>query len=249
MISAVVLTKNEEENISECIKCLKFSKDIVVVDDNSTDKTVLIARKHGAKVYKRDMEMNYAEQSNFAMKKTRGDWVLFVDADERVSEILEKEILEKISIDTISGFYVKRKDYIWGKRLKYGEIGAFKSLRLVRKGSGKWIRRVHPFFDVQGKTQTLINPLFHYPHKDLFKFFESINRWSTWHALANNEEGKRSSLFKVVVWPLAHFSRNFILRLGFLDGIEGFVFAIVMSFHSFLAWGKVWMLQKGSTKI
>lgn len=251
MISVVVLTKNEEKNIRDCLESLKFCDEIIVVDDKSSDSTREVAKKLGAKVFVHDMDKDYSEQSNFGMQKSKGEWILFVDADERVSEALRAEL--SIVNDQVSnsyyGFYLKRIDYMWGKWLRRGESGSFRSLRLVKKGSGKWTRRVHPNFVIEGMTSELKNPLLHYPHPTLREFLESVNRWSSWHALANKEEGKSSSLAKIIFWPGAHFIKNFILRGGFLDGMQGFVFAAVMSIHSFLSWGKLWFLQKGYTKI
>ena len=127
-------------------------------------------------------------------------------------------------------------------------MGSYKNLRLIRKGSGKWRRRVHQFFEIQGETGIFKNPLNHYPHQSVSRFIESIGRWSTWHALANKEEGKRSSVLKIILFPVIHFTRNYFLRLGFLDGIQGFVFASLMSFHSFLSWSKLWLMQKSFLK-
>ncbi len=245
MTSAVVLTRNEEKNIERCLKSLSFCDEIILVDDNSIDQTPKLAKKFGAKVYLRDMGKDYSSQSNFGMEKATNKWVLFVDADEVVTDKLRSEILEITSQERgVAGYYIKREDTIWGRKIKYGEAGNVRLLRLVKKGSGKWTRRVHPNFEIRGKTSSLNNILYHYPHRSVSQFIESVNRWSTWHAMANKEEGKTSSLFKIIFMPVGHFVKNFIFRLGFLDGIYGFVFAIIMSFHSFLAWGKLLLLQK-----
>jgi glycosyltransferase involved in cell wall biosynthesis len=250
MISAVVLTKNEERNIEECLKTLGFCDEVVVVDDGSTDATREIAQNLGAKVFVRDMEMDFSDQSNFGMEKVKGEWIFFVDADERVSEKLGEEVKRVVSgsVD-FDGYFMKRRDFIWGKWFEHGESGNQKVLRLIKKGSGKWRRRVHPYFEIKGSTSELANPLLHYPHPTATKFVASVDRWSTWHALANREEGKKSSLFKICFWPLGHFLKNYFLSLGFLDGIQGFLFAYFMGFHSFLAWGKLWILQRSFNKV
>lgn len=244
-ISAVVLAKNEKDNIKDCISGLAFCDEIIVVDDNSSDKTAIISKKLGAKVYKRDMNMDFSAQSNFGMEKAKGKWILFVDADERIGEKLFKEIVERTKYEQkIEGFYIKRVDFIWGKELVYGEAGNIRLMRLVRKGSGSWIRRVHPHFEIKGAVSSLKNPIMHYPHPDISSFILSVDRWSSWHALANSEEGKKSNILKICLWPPAHFIRNYFLRLGFLDGIHGFIFALLMSFHSYLAWSKLYLMQK-----
>jgi glycosyltransferase involved in cell wall biosynthesis len=245
-ISAIILTRNEEDNIKECIGCLDFCDEVVIIDDNSLDKTTDLAVKLGAKVYKRRLGENFAAQRNFGLKKAQGKWVLFVDADERVTEDLRNEIVQ-ITNDPLAnylGFYLKRTDYIWGRKLKHGETANVKLLRLARRRVGKWKRRVHEVWEVGGRTRELKNPLVHYPHPTLTDFVAGVNIMSSLHAEANLEEGKKSSLLKIFVWPLGHFVYNFILRLGFLDGIQGLMVALVMSFHSYLAWSKLWFLQR-----
>ncbi len=245
-LSAVILTKNENKNIEECIKCLDFCDEIIVVDDNSFDKTREMAKKLGAKVYKRKLGENFATQRNFGLSKTRGKWVLFLDADERVSGDLRNEIVQITNDPLVNylGFYLKRTDYVWGKKLKHGETGNTKLLRLARRKAGKWRRRVHEVWEIKGGTRELKNPLLHYPHPTLADFTESVNIMSTLHAQANLEEGKKSSLMKIIFWPVGKFVLNYIIKMGLLDGTQGFMVALVMSFHSYLAWSKLWFLQR-----
>lgn len=249
-LSVVVLSKNEEANIERCLKAVEFADEIIVVDDYSNDKTAEIAERYGAKVFKRHLEYNFAEQRNFGLDKASGRWVLFVDADERVGPELGKEIIDSVKhIDSV-GYFVVRRDRLFGKFLRFGEFsssGAFgnsKILRLGRKGAGRWRRLVHEYWDIRGKCKDLHTPLLHYPHPTLREFIKNINYFSTLHARALREEGKRPSLAKIVIWPLGKFVYNVVFRLGFLDGIEGFVVAILMSFNSFLAWSKAWINQR-----
>lgn len=244
-LSGVVLTKNEEKSIERCIVSLKFCDEVIVVDDGSTDKTVEIAKKLDAKVYKRKLLNNFASQRNFGLEKAKGDWVLFIDADEVVPDKLKSEILSAIeSKRNISGYYLKRYDLIWGKMLTHGEVGSVLLLRLAKKGTGKWSRKVHEIWNVHGRLATLKTPLLHYPHQSLDEFIDETNFKSSLHAKANMEEGKNSNLIKVIFWPVGKFVKYYIFKMGFLDGTEGFVDAMVMSFHSFLSWGKLWVLQK-----
>ncbi len=243
-ISAVILTKNEEENIKNCIDQLSFCDEIIVVDDNSIDKTREIAKKLGARVYIRDMDKDFSAQSNFGMKKAKEKWVLFVDADERISKELGLEIGSSIGKIGINGYWIKRIDYLLGRRLRFGETRNKYILRLARRGSGKWKRRVHPSFEILGQTNKIKHPIHHYPHEKLSDFVKSVDLWSSWHALANKEEGKRPNTVKIAIWPIAKFINNYIIKLGFLDGIHGFVHAFFVSFHSYLAWSKQWLNQK-----
>ena len=141
-------------------------------------------------------------------------------------------------------YFVRRDDYMWGKKLKHGETGTALFLRLGRKSGGKWVRRVHEVWGVVGRTKTLKNHLRHYPHQTLREFINDINFHSSLHAEANYKEGKSSNLAKIIIWPKGKFLSNYFFKLGFLDGTEGFVLTLMMSFHSFLAWSKLWIIQR-----
>jgi len=245
-LTCVILTKNEEENISQCIKSIDFCDEVIVIDDYSTDKTPEIARRSGAKVFKRSLNNDFASQRNFGLSKAVCKWTLFLDADERISVALRDELIQMVNNPLIAydGFFLKRKDVVWGKEINQGEIGRVRLLRLAKKGSGKWRRRVHEVWQIKGKTKTLTNPILHYSHSNLREFIEDINYFSTLHSLANKKEGKNASLTKIVIWPLGKFIYNWIFKLGFRDKTTGFVIAVIMSFHSFLAWSKLWFLQR-----
>lgn len=247
MISAVVLTKNEEKNIRECLESLKWCDEVVIIDDYSEDKTAEIAKSLGARVYKRKLDDNFAGQRNFGLKKAKGDWVLFIDADERIMPALRAEITQLLgnSVTKYDGFYLKRRDFMWGRELRYGETGDVKLLRLAKKDAGQWRRAVHETWEVKDdKVGELKNPLLHYPHQTLREFIADVDRMSTLHAQENQKEGKRSNLLKIIIFPKLKFFDNWILKLGFLDGTAGFVVALIMSLHSYLAWSKLWLLQR-----
>lgn len=264
MISAVVLTKNEEKNIRECLLGLKWCDDVLVIDDDSTDETMRMAEEMGATVIKRSLSGDFAKQRNFALRQVytersrsaKGEWVFFVDADERVSKELSEEIKESIKKDNVNGFYFRRIDNFMGKWLKHGEVGGVgegegfggvKILRLAKKNVGRWKRKVDEIWEVKGKTKTLKNPLLHYSHPTLTEFFTSINERSTLNAKEFYKDGRKITLIE---WfkPLAKFIQNYFFRLGFLDGNPGFVFAVLMSFHSFLVRGKLYLLLEKDKK-
>lgn len=248
-ISAVVLTKNEGNNIQDCLESLRWCDEIIVVDDYSKDKTIAIVKKSGAKIYERKLNNDFASQRNFGLEKAKSDWVLFIDADERVSKALAQEILHSIKKweGLLIGFYFYRRDFMWGRELKHGEAGCAKLLRLARKGAGKWKRAVHETWDISGNIGTFHEydgVIKHYPHPTLREFVADIERYSTIHAQENYKEGKISNIFKIIWYPKLKFFQNYFLKLGFLDGPQGFMVAMLMSFHSYLAWSKLWVLQK-----
>jgi len=248
MISAVVLTKNEEKNIKDCLLSLDWCDEILLVDDQSEDKTVAIARKLGAIIYQRSLDNNFAAQRNFGLEKAKEDWVLFVDADERVSPWLAKEIRETLEKTNFNGFYLKRRDWFQGKKLEHGEVGKTKLLRLGRKKAGKWQRQVHEIWQIKGKLGELNNFLDHYPHPTVSEFLKEVNFYSTLHAQVLYGEKIKPSLFRIIFNPTGKFIQNYFLRLGFLDGMPGLVVALMMSFHSFLARSKLYLLWKKNKK-
>ncbi len=244
MISAVILAKDEEKNLQECLESVKWVDEVTVINDNSTDKTVEIAKKFGAKVFTHSLNNDFAAQRNFGLEKASGEWVLFVDADERVSPELKKEILKSIKKTDVNGFYLKRQDFFGGRALKYGETANVRLLRLGRKGKGKFEREVHEVWDIKGNISELKNPLLHFPHQTLSDFIDHVNFHSSLHAEALKKEGVRPSLFRIIFNPLGKFIQNYIFRCGFLDGTSGIIVALMMSFHSFLARAKLYQLSK-----
>jgi glycosyltransferase involved in cell wall biosynthesis len=244
MISAVVLAKNEEKNIKACLKSLDWCEEAVVIDDFSQDKTAQIAQKMGAKVFKRHLNKDFASQRNFGLEKAKGNWVLFVDADERVTDKLAKEINRAIKDSQISGFYLKRSDFFGGRKLRYGETAQVRLLRLGRRGAGKWQRCVHETWEIKGTKGQLKETLLHYPHQTISQFLKEINFYSTLNAQAFLKQGKRAGLIQILAYPLAKFIQNYFIRFGFLDKTPGMVVALMMSFHSFLTRAKLYLLWK-----
>lgn len=245
MISAVVLTKNEEENIKDCLEKLTWCNEIIVVDDYSQDKTREIAKNLGAKVFRRYLNNDFAAQRNFALKKAKNDWVLFVDSDERVPKQLALEIQHVLVKDKqIQGYHLKRQDFVFSKFLKHGETAKVKLLRLAKRRAGWWVRPVHEVWQVKGRKATLKTPLLHYPHKNIAQFLKSINTYTAIHAQALFKEGQKSSFWQIFIYPTAKFFRNYLWHFGFLDGMPGFIHALLMSFHSFLVRGKLWLLHR-----
>ncbi len=247
MISAVVLAKNEEKNINECLNSVSFCDEVLVIDDNSTDKTREIAEKLGAKVIGHNLRGDFSQQRNFGLEQAKGNWVLFVDADERISPKLREEIIENTQKSNKKGFYLKRIDFFMGTWLKYGEIADIKLLRLGRKDAGKWERPVDEIWKIERNTVTLRNPLLHYSHPNLTQFLENINQRSTINAEHLFKTGHKMNLFE---WskPKFKFIQNYFLRLGFLDKTAGFVFAVLMSLHSFSVRVKLYLLIKRHEK-
>lgn len=243
LISAVILTRNEDKNIAACIESVSWCDEVLVIDDKSTDRTQEIAKSLNAKIYERPLGGDYASQRNFGLEKAQGDWVLFIDADERISQSLAFEIQAQTSSTIfVQGFYMKRLDTMWRRQLKYGETGNIKLLRLARKHAGSWIGKIHETWKVKGQTEVLNNPLLHSPHPTITEFLQEINTYTTIRAKELFDRKTKVTVLDVIFYPKAKFFVNYFLRLGLLDGIPGLLLAIMMSMHSFLVRGKLWIL-------
>lgn len=243
-ISVVVLTKNNEAILGECLEALSKFDEIIVVDDNSIDNTTTIAKKYGAFVYSRNLNGDFAKQRNFGLSKAQNDWVLYIDSDELVDNKLYNEIRQGVESSEFDGFYIPRRDLFFGKELKYGEWGSTKLLRLGKKSHGQWVRTVHETWTIDGRVGMLHAPIIHFAHKTIDRFILKINRYAALHSFELQKENKKSSLLKIIFFPAFKLISNLVFKKGVLDGNHGVVFAIVMSFHSFLAWSTLYLNQR-----
>jgi glycosyltransferase involved in cell wall biosynthesis len=255
-LSVVVLTKNEEKNIERCLESLDFCNEIIVVDDYSADKTLEIIQKlevksqnlkSKVKIFERKLDNDFAAQRNFGLSKANNEWVLFVDADEVVTQELKKEIDSLVSpkAGDINAYYLRRRDYFWEKELKYGEVKKVRDLgivRLVKKDSGIWMGNVHEIFHTAkniGQLNTFLN---HYPHPTLKEFISDINNYSSIRAQELFNRGTKTNVPEIIFFPLGKFIYNYIFNLGLLDGPAGFTYSFMMSFHSFLVRSKLYQI-------
>ncbi|MBK7629744.1 MAG: glycosyltransferase family 2 protein [Ignavibacteriales bacterium] len=220
-ISAIIITGNEENNIKDCLKSVQWADEIIVVDSESTDKTVEIAKDFTDKVFIRKWS-GYSSQKTYALSLATNDWVLSIDADERVSEELSKEILG-LDLNLYSGYYIKRDNYFLDKLIRGCGWGNDMQLRLFKKSEAKLSERmVHEKFIVNGSLANLKNSFAHYSYKNLNDAFTKINNYSTLEA--NEKVDKKTvNLFTLLISPAFYFLHHFIIRRGFLDGIHGII--------------------------
>jgi len=250
-ISAIILTKNEERNIRRCLDGLKWCDEVIVIDDFSDDGTVKISRSRGATVYRRRLAGNFSSQRNFGLKKARGRWVLFIDADEAVSPSLAKEIVRRVrGNDNYSGFYLPRRPVFINRKLSFSDkpiwdwsIGPIYLLRLAKKDAGVWQGKVHEQWQIKGNLGRLKNPLLHYSFPNITTALKKINYYSSLRVKELLEEEGRTSATQIILYPLGKFLKNFFWHRGFQDGTRGLVFCLLMSLHSFLVRGKLWQAQ------
>jgi glycosyltransferase involved in cell wall biosynthesis len=248
MISAIILSHNDEDSIGRSLASLQWCNERIVIDDFSGDGTVNVAKKYKVTVYERHLGDDFASQRNFGVMKAKGEWVLFVDSDEVVSAALAKEIQESSEIDC-AGFYVRRQDWLFGKPLRHGETARVRLLRLAKKNAGMWERTVHEVWRVRGITGEFNHPLDHFPHQDVAQFISDINRYSTLNARYLFDHGVTVPWWQILAYPKAKFFIDYFWYLGFLDGTAGAVMALMMSFHSFLTRAKLYLLWHSKTSI
>lgn len=246
MITGIILTKNEDKNIREALSSLSFVDEVIVIDDYSTDDTVKIVKEHKSpkvKVFQRKLD-NFSSQRNFALSQASGDYIFFLDADERVSKELSKEILTAVKETDVDSWQVKRDDYIWGRKLRFGETANVHLIRLARKGKGIWKGDVHEEWVTAGKRSKLKSPLIHFPHTSISEFLSEIDFYTDLRSRALFRSHSKANILEIFAYPTGKFVQNYFLRQGFRDGNAGFVMAALMSLHSFLVRGKLWQLAR-----
>jgi glycosyltransferase involved in cell wall biosynthesis len=244
-LSVIVITRNEERNIEECLQSVAWADDIIVVDANSSDRTVDLARTVTRKVFVKEW-LGFASAKNFALGEAKNDWVLWLDADERITPELAAEIQNTIhrSGTTHNGFEVARRAYFLGKWIKHCGWYPGYVARLFRKSAGRFNdSRVHEQLELTGSTARLNNDLIHYTDHTLYHYFAKFNRYTSLAAEDMMESGQRFSLYDVLVRPPFLFFKMYILRLGFLDGMHGLILSLLSAAYVFVKYAKVW--EKG----
>ncbi len=239
ILSAIVITKNEEKNIERCLSGLLWCDEIIVVDSGSTDNTLEIAKGFTDRIYVENWK-GYGPQKQSALEKARGEWVFSIDADEVVTEALSEEIKKAVSDTTRAGFYIPRKNFYKDKWLRHGGQYPDYVLRLFRRGSGRFSpSMVHEKVIVDGPCGRLKEPLLHYTFQDLSSLIDKINKYSSLSAKELFQAGRRCGAVSPFLHFLSFFIRDYILRLGFLDGIEGFNVAFVKALGIYLKYAKL----------
>jgi glycosyltransferase involved in cell wall biosynthesis len=244
-ISAIVITLNEEQNIADALRSLGWADEIIVVDSESTDRTVEIARKFTERIIVRAWP-GYSAQKNFAAEQARFDWIFSLDADERVSDELARAIeqLKQTDEPTAAGFEMPRLAHYLGRWIKHSGWYPDHKLRLYDRRRGRWRGDyVHEGIDLDGKVERLKGDLLHYTVRDASDHHLRIDRYTTLAARQSHAQGKRASVGAIMVAPLATFIRSYVFKLGFLDGLQGLAIARFAAHYAFLKNLKLWEMS------
>ena len=245
-ISAVIITLNEEKNIQKCIDSVKdVVEEIVVVDSFSTDKTEEICKNNGVRFLQRQWG-GYGNQKNWGNEQAAYDYILSLDADERLSDGLKEAILDIKKKWQYDVYSFTRLLYFHGRILKH-TLYPDRQLRLFDRRKTRWNEDlVHEkIITGQGVSLKHINKyIIHCSEENIHELFETLNNYSSLSARYNLELGKKPSIFKLIFSPMISFIRNYFIKLGFLDGFSGFVRCISMAHHTFLKYAKLIELYK-----
>ncbi|MHB1051281.1 MAG: glycosyltransferase family 2 protein [Bacteroidota bacterium] len=244
MISVCIITKNEEANIARCVRSVQWADEIIVVDAESTDRTGVIARENGARVIERRWE-GFAKQKEFAVLQASSEWVLSLDADEEVSDELEKEIREVLSAGTsYDGFEIARKSYFLGQWMRHGGWYPGYQLRLFRKSKTRMNHRpVHEGFMVDGRVGRLSSDINHYTYTSLHQYIDKMNDYSSLDVMNKISSQKIIRWYNFILNPLSAFLRMYISLQGFRDGLYGFFLAWYSALHVLVIYAKCWEYQ------
>jgi glycosyltransferase involved in cell wall biosynthesis len=233
-LSAIIITRNEAANLPDCLASLAFCDEIIVVDNASTDGTAEIAVKAGAHVIEKPEFAGFGAQKQAALDAATGDWVLSIDADERVPEALAREIRAAIERDDHAGYRIKRKTFFLGRYLKHGGWYPDRVLRLARRAGARFSKdAVHERLDVNGSVGDLETDMLHMSYRTIDDVLAKQRRYAVLSAQARRARGARGGLAVALVRGSLTFLNHYLLQLGFLDGSRGLVAAIARAQECF----------------
>ena len=242
-ISATIIVRNEEDNIADVCETVSWADDIVIVDSDSTDKTAELARAFTDKVFNREFK-GYKDKHEFADAQTTGDWIFWIDADERVTPELKKSIQNLRLIDDsqlADGYRIARKTEYLGRWIKHSGWYPDYQMRLYRKGKSYWDGVApHQTARVNGRIETLEGELLHYTKRDLSEHHLVTDSYATLAAEHLASKGKTVGAFGILGNAVAAFFRTYILKQGFRDGVPGLIIAGFTAYGVFLKYAKVW---------
>lgn len=241
-LTVLLPTFNEEKMITDCLESIKWADEILVVDSYSTDRTLEIARSYGAHVIQHEY-INSAKQKNWAIPQCSNEWVLQIDADERLDDTLQKEIKHILTNPPkeIDGYRINFKHHLLGGWIRHGKHYPEYHLRLFRRDAGQFQEReVDAHVIVPGNVITLTGHIMHYGTESISQRLRPLDRYTKYESDEREKQGRRFSWFNVTLRPMATFLYYFIYKEGFLDGMRGMIIAVLKADFVFWTYAKLW---------
>lgn len=236
-LSAVIITKDEEDHIEDCLKSILWVDEIIVIDDHSCDKTLEICGKYTSNIYKNKF-ISFSEQRNFGSSKSSCDWILSIDADERIGEKLKNKIQEAVKNNEKDIFFIAHKNLFLGKWMRHGGWYPDWHIRLFRNKELLWCGVTHEKVASNVRAGKIYQPILHLSHRNICDQVRKSNFYSSIEAQKFNKD--KFSNADLIFKPTWVFFNRFFLRFGFLDGIAGIIFNILVSYYIFLGEAKKW---------
>lgn len=248
-VSVTIITRNEASNIDACLASVAWADERIVVDCGSADDTVARAAKAGARVVVRDWP-GYAAQKNVAAAEAKHDWILSIDADERVTPALADEIRRTLAGDpAAAGYRLPRVTFHLGRWIRTTDWYPDPQLRLYDRRRARWqAKRVHESVIADGPVERLVHELQHYAYRDLSHHHATMDRYTTLAAEEMFDAGRRAGFFDLAIHPPAAFFRNYVLRRGVLDGTPGLVISAMNAHYVFLKFAKLWARARDESR-
>lgn len=243
-ITGIVITKNEEKMLGEALKSLSWVDDLIVVDTGSTDKTIQIAKKNSARIVHSDGK-HFSDWRNQGLKNSKNDWILYLDADERITPELKNEILESMVGSKFSAYAIPRKNIILGQEFKHGGQYPDYVKRLYKRIDLKnWIGNLHEEPVFEGEMGHLNNPMIHLKHETISEMIDKTNKWSEIEAkLMLDAKHPPMNIPRFVSAAIREFWKRIIIELAFLDGPKGFIYGMYQVFSKVVSYTKLWEMQ------
>ncbi|MEK9143666.1 MAG: glycosyltransferase family 2 protein [Patescibacteria group bacterium] len=252
-ISVVLSVFNEEARLARTLAVLLWVDEIIVIDNESTDQTAGIAKKYGATVYKEKNNLMLNINKNKGFIKAKSDWILNLDGDEVVPPELAQEIKTVISRQSsvvsqqVVGYWIPRKNIIFGKWIQHGLWWPDQQVRLFRRGKGKFpCEHIHEYIKVDGPVGQLTQPYIHYNYESVHQYLTKIDRASTSESITLRETNYRTIWYDAIRFPLSDFLKIYFAERAYKDGLHGLVLALLQSFYSFCTFAKLWESEKFS---
>jgi glycosyltransferase involved in cell wall biosynthesis len=231
-LSVFMIVKDGEKDVERALSSVSWADEVVVVDSGSKDRTLEIVRRYTKNVTERPFT-DFADQKNFAMSKTKGEWLLSLDADEEVTPELKAEILEVMKRGQKNAYRIRRRSLIFGRWFKYTGTQDDKPTRLWRSGKAKFVQPIHEKVEVEGAVGTLKNVMNHYTYPTSKDYMLRFNDYTSREAALLSQAKSPSGFFQLNVKPALLFFKLYIFKLGFLDGEEGLIFSWLSSTYAF----------------